>query len=190
MKKSSIIQKQKDAIKRSKVTFFVGIAIAAALLAAGLIEKDSQYSVLYIVTAVLVFLIMQFVGITLLSRISKTKLIGIKQSHEYDDKIISVYDEFKGDVIENSFTWDEIKYMEEINFTPFTDAILGHKCKGIMMIAHKDEFYKGLNRKLKTLNKLKKRRAKLSGGFFIQCTEEEFDEIRQYWGKEIKKDIY
>ena len=55
MKKSSIIQKQKDAIKRSKVTFFVGIAIAAALLAAGLIEKDSQYSLLAIVTDGLLF---------------------------------------------------------------------------------------------------------------------------------------
>ena len=59
-----------------------------------------------------------------------------------------------------------------------------------MIIADRCSFYKGLNRKDKTLNKTDKLKTKLAGGFFIQCSDEEYAQIQNYWGGNIVQDIY
>ncbi len=190
MRKSSIIQKQKDSIKRTKIILFIDLIILAASLWGIITAADEKYRIVSLLIFGAVFWFAQFSLLSLLGNMSTLRRISINQSHEYDEKGISVSDEFKGELIESSFEWTEIKYMEEKSFSSVFQTILGHKRRGIMMIADKKTFYKGLNRKDRTLNKLEKLKTKLSGGLFIQCTDDEFDEIRNYWGGKIYKDIY
>ena len=187
MRTSSITEKRKKSLKRGKTMFFIiaSIMIVNIILLIVFGSEENARMILVVFFGILFYVFMGSL-IGLLKYISATNLISINQFHEYDESKITVYDKTADANIENEFNWRDIKYIEQIDFRSGFDVLLGYEYIGLMLIADKEQFYKGINPKNKEMDKIQKRQTKLSGGFFFQCTREDIDAIQRYWGKEIK----
>ncbi|MBN2878691.1 MAG: hypothetical protein JXN65_03580 [Clostridia bacterium] len=190
MRTDSITEKIRKKIETGKIFLLVGAMLFATLFIIYLININKEQGIVFMMLAIIVFWFFMLGSLSFLGYFGLTKLISRNQMHEFDENSIKVYDDIDGVIIENEFKWSKIIHIEIESQASIIDKLRGIEVPMLVIIADKEQFYKGINKKDRFTHKIEKHKTKLSGGFFILCSDVELHLIKDYWGKEIKEDIY
>jgi len=190
MRTNSITDKIRKKIRRGKIFLLVGAALFAVPFIIYLINSSKEQGTVFMMLSMIVFWFVMLFSLSFLGYLGLPKLISYNQMHEFDENTIKVYDDIDGIIIENEFKWSKIIHIEIDSRASIVDKLRGENVPMLVIIADKELFYKGINKNDRFTDKIEKRKTKLSGGFFILCSDDELNLIKDYWGKEIREDIY